>query len=149
MRKLFSGLPQHVTKDTWRTHGPFSEFHVNLRGFLHCYALAGSCASINLMPYSVWKSSILPELTQTYMTLWSLQIPDFVVVDFDHRHESLNSRAMFLENKVMALLEDVYEKQDLPSSLAKESHHINLDPNLKFTADYNHRRSTIDVIDML
>ncbi|GJU73486.1 reverse transcriptase domain-containing protein [Tanacetum coccineum] len=34
-----------------------------------CLALADLCASINLMPLSVWKKLSLPELTPTYMTL--------------------------------------------------------------------------------
>ncbi|GJV10124.1 hypothetical protein Tco_1351665 [Tanacetum coccineum] len=34
-----------------------------------CLALADLCASINLMPLSVWKNLSLPELTLTRMTL--------------------------------------------------------------------------------
>nr|GEX22576.1 reverse transcriptase domain-containing protein [Tanacetum cinerariifolium] len=34
-----------------------------------CYALADLCASINLMPLSIWKKLFLPELTPTWMTL--------------------------------------------------------------------------------
>ncbi|GJW86766.1 reverse transcriptase domain-containing protein [Tanacetum coccineum] len=45
-------------------------------GITTCNALADLGASINLMPYSVWKDLALPELTPTC-------IPDFVVVDFE------------------------------------------------------------------
>nr|GEZ16301.1 reverse transcriptase domain-containing protein [Tanacetum cinerariifolium] len=38
-------------------------------GMDECLALADLCASINLMPLSVWKELELPELTSTYMTL--------------------------------------------------------------------------------
>nr|GEU69670.1 reverse transcriptase domain-containing protein [Tanacetum cinerariifolium] len=34
-----------------------------------CHALADLCASINLMPFSIWKKLTLPELTATRMTL--------------------------------------------------------------------------------
>nr|GEY70969.1 reverse transcriptase domain-containing protein [Tanacetum cinerariifolium] len=74
-------------------------------GMAKCLALADFGASINLMPYSVWKKLLLPELTPTCMTLEladrSISRPvgvvedvyvkvglfhfltDFVVVDFD------------------------------------------------------------------
>ncbi|GJV75280.1 reverse transcriptase domain-containing protein [Tanacetum coccineum] len=74
-------------------------------GMYECLALADLCASINLMPFSVWKKLSLPELTPTCMTLEladrSITKPigiaedvpikvgvfhfpaDFVVVDFD------------------------------------------------------------------
>ncbi|GKC73003.1 reverse transcriptase domain-containing protein, partial [Tanacetum coccineum] len=74
-------------------------------GINTCNALADLGASINLMPYSVWKNLSLPELTPTYMTLeladhsisepigiaedvyvtvGKFQFPaDFVVVDFE------------------------------------------------------------------
>ena len=38
-------------------------------GLVECYALADLGASINLMPYSVWKKLSLPELIPTCMTL--------------------------------------------------------------------------------
>ncbi|GJU37781.1 reverse transcriptase domain-containing protein [Tanacetum coccineum] len=74
-------------------------------GMDECLALADLCASINLMPLSVWKKLSLPEITPTCMTLeltdHSITKPidiaedvylkvgkfkflaDFVVVDFD------------------------------------------------------------------
>nr|GEU73336.1 reverse transcriptase domain-containing protein [Tanacetum cinerariifolium] len=77
-----------------------------------CMALADLGASINLMPLSVWKKLVLPELTLTRMTLElaTRTVPypagiaedvfvqvgkftfpvDFVVVDSDHRDESIH-----------------------------------------------------------
>nr|GEY40496.1 reverse transcriptase domain-containing protein [Tanacetum cinerariifolium] len=70
----------------------------NKEKMVECLALADLGASINLMPYSVWKKLSLPELTPTYMTLEladrSISQPvrvaedvyvlaDFVVVDSD------------------------------------------------------------------
>lgn len=74
-------------------------------GMVECFALADLGASINLMPYSVWKKLSLPELTPTCMTLeladrsisrllgivedvfvkvGKFHFPaDFVIVDFD------------------------------------------------------------------
>nr|GEV32736.1 reverse transcriptase domain-containing protein [Tanacetum cinerariifolium] len=74
-------------------------------GMAECLALADLGASINLMPFSVWKRLSLPDLTPTYMTLeladHSISYPvgvaedvyvkvgsfhflaDFVVIDFD------------------------------------------------------------------
>nr|GEZ24821.1 reverse transcriptase domain-containing protein [Tanacetum cinerariifolium] len=77
----------------------------NFLGMAECLALADLGASINLMPYSVWKKLSLPDLTPTCMTLeladrsiskpvgvaedvyvkvGSFHFPaDFVVIDFD------------------------------------------------------------------
>nr|GEZ60261.1 reverse transcriptase domain-containing protein [Tanacetum cinerariifolium] len=79
--------------------------HCDFLGMDECLALADLCASINLMPLSMWKILSLPELTPTCMTLEladrSISRPigvaedvyvkvrkfhfsaDFVVVDFD------------------------------------------------------------------
>ncbi|GJU23975.1 reverse transcriptase domain-containing protein [Tanacetum coccineum] len=84
-----------------------------------CNALADLGASINLMPYSVWKNLSLPELTPTCMTLEladrSISEPigiaedvyvtvgkfqflaDFVVVDFEPDPRTFNSREEFLK----------------------------------------------------
>nr|GFC81616.1 reverse transcriptase domain-containing protein [Tanacetum cinerariifolium] len=40
-----------------------------LCGIAECLALADLDASINLMPFSVWKKLSLPDLTPTCMTL--------------------------------------------------------------------------------
>nr|GEV28190.1 reverse transcriptase domain-containing protein [Tanacetum cinerariifolium] len=41
----------------------------NFLGMDVCHALADLCASINLMPLSIWKKLSLPELTPTWITL--------------------------------------------------------------------------------
>nr|GEU94174.1 reverse transcriptase domain-containing protein [Tanacetum cinerariifolium] len=87
-----------------------------------CLALADLGASINLMPLSMWKGLLLPELTSTCMTLkladrtesklvsiakdvkvkvGMFHLPaDFVVVDFEpDPPSSLNSRAVFLKDQ--------------------------------------------------
>ncbi|GKA33415.1 reverse transcriptase domain-containing protein [Tanacetum coccineum] len=51
------------------TPGRFLLFLVDYSGINTCNALADLGASINLMPYSVWKNLSLPELTPTCMTL--------------------------------------------------------------------------------
>ncbi|GJS54893.1 reverse transcriptase domain-containing protein [Tanacetum coccineum] len=94
-------------------------------GINTCNALANLDASINLMPYSVWKTLSLPELTPTcmtleladrsisepigiaedvYVTVGKFQFPaDFVVVDFEPDHRvppsTSNSREEFLKDK--------------------------------------------------
>ncbi|GJT82738.1 hypothetical protein Tco_1057080 [Tanacetum coccineum] len=60
-------LLKQVTKETWNP-GRLS-FHGEFSGLIHATPLAGFCACINLMPYSVWKNLSLPELTPTCMTL--------------------------------------------------------------------------------
>ncbi|GJR41000.1 reverse transcriptase domain-containing protein [Tanacetum coccineum] len=110
-------------------------------GINTCNALADLGASINLMPYSVWKNLSLPELTPTcmtleladrsisepigiaedvYVTVGKFQFPaDFVVVDFEPDPPSTsNSREEFLKDQ-------------------------------SYTANYNHMTANrIDVIDM-
>ncbi|GJX92823.1 reverse transcriptase domain-containing protein [Tanacetum coccineum] len=99
-------------------------------GITTCNALADLGASINLMPYSVWKDLALPELTPTCMTLeladrsitepigiakdvrlmvGKFQFPaDFVVVDFepDPRVPLILGRCFL---KTSHALIDVYE----------------------------------------
>ncbi|GJS55747.1 reverse transcriptase domain-containing protein [Tanacetum coccineum] len=103
-------------------------------GINTCNALADLGASINLMPYSVWKDLSLPELTPTCMTLeladrsitepigiakdvclmvGKFQFPaDFVVVDFepDPRVPLILGRSFL---KTSLVLIDVYEDYDL------------------------------------
>ncbi|GJV31878.1 reverse transcriptase domain-containing protein [Tanacetum coccineum] len=110
-------------------------------GINTCNALADLGASINLMPYSVWKNLSLPELTPTcmtleladrsisepigiaedvYVTVGKFQFPaDFVVVDFEPDPPStFNSREEFLKDQV----------KPTPFSLAIED-----DPTSQFT----------------
>ncbi|GJR75129.1 reverse transcriptase domain-containing protein [Tanacetum coccineum] len=91
-------------------------------GINTCNALADLGASINLMPYSVWKNLSLPELTPTcmtleladrsisepigiaedvYVTVGKFQFPtDFVVVDFEPDPPStFNSREELLKDQ--------------------------------------------------
>ncbi|GJT71974.1 reverse transcriptase domain-containing protein [Tanacetum coccineum] len=99
-------------------------------GINTCNALADLGASINLMPYSVWKNLSLPELTPTcmtleladrsisepigiaedvYVTVGKFQFPaDFVVVDFepDPRVPLILGRSFL---KTSRALIDVYE----------------------------------------
>ncbi|GKA48800.1 reverse transcriptase domain-containing protein [Tanacetum coccineum] len=74
-----------------------------------CLALADLGASINLMPFSVWKKLNLPDLTLTCMTL-ELADPDFVVVDFepDPRVPLILGRCFL---KTSHALIDVYEEE--------------------------------------
>ncbi|GJW65733.1 reverse transcriptase domain-containing protein [Tanacetum coccineum] len=138
-------------------------------GITTCNALADLGASINLMPYSVWKDLALPELTPTCMTLeladrsitepigiakdvrlmvGKFQFPaDFVVVDFepDPRVPLILGRCFL---KTSHALIDVYEGE-ITLRVGKEAITFNLDQTSKYTADYDHMTANkIDVIDM-
>ncbi|GKF14374.1 reverse transcriptase domain-containing protein [Tanacetum coccineum] len=91
-------------------------------GVLH-NALADLGASINLMPYSVWKNLSLPELTPTCMTLE-------------------------LEDRSISEPIDVYEGE-ITLRVGREAITFNLDQTLRYTANYNHMTANrINVIDM-
>ncbi|GJZ00653.1 reverse transcriptase domain-containing protein [Tanacetum coccineum] len=138
-------------------------------GITTCNALADLGASINLMPYSVWKDLALPELTPTCMTLeladrsitepigiakdvrlmvGKFQFPaDFVVVDFepDPRVPLILGRCFL---KTSHALIDVYEGE-ITLRVGKEAITFNLDQTSKYTADYDHMTANkIDVIEM-
>ncbi|GJT51492.1 reverse transcriptase domain-containing protein [Tanacetum coccineum] len=138
-------------------------------GINTCNALADLGASINLMPYSVWKTLSLPELTPTCMTLEladrSISEPigiaedvyvtvgkfqflaDFVVVDFepDPRVPLILGRSFL---KTSHALIDVYEGE-ITLRVGREAITFNLDQTSRYTADYNHMTANrIDVIDM-
>ncbi|GJX90703.1 reverse transcriptase domain-containing protein [Tanacetum coccineum] len=102
-------------------------------GITTCNALADLGASINLMPYSVWKDLALPELT--------------LVCDFEpDPRGTFNSGDVFL--KTSHALIDVYEGE-ITLRVGKEAITFNLDQTLRYTADYNHMTvNKIDVIDM-
>nr|GEV01143.1 hypothetical protein [Tanacetum cinerariifolium] len=88
-------------------------------GMAECLALADLGASINLMPYSVWKRLSLSYLTPTCMTL-----------ELDDR----------LITSPVGIAEDVY---------VKESITFNLDQTLRYSANYNDMTAKrIDVIDV-
>ncbi|GJS86488.1 reverse transcriptase domain-containing protein [Tanacetum coccineum] len=113
-------------------------------GINTCNALADLGASINLMPYSVWKTLSLPELTPTcmtleladrsisepigiaedvYVTVGKFQFPtDFVVVNFepDPRVPLILKRSFL---KTIRALIDVYEGE-ITLRVGREAHVI-------------------------
>nr|GFB50841.1 reverse transcriptase domain-containing protein [Tanacetum cinerariifolium] len=126
-------------------------------------------ASINLMPYSVWKRLPLSDLTPTYMTLeladrlitspvriakdvyvkvGSFHFPtDFVVVDFDAdpRVPLILGRSFL---KTVKALIDVFEGE-LTLRVGKEAITFNLDQTSRYSANYNDMTAKrIDVIDV-
>ncbi|GJX32559.1 reverse transcriptase domain-containing protein [Tanacetum coccineum] len=138
-------------------------------GINTCNVLADLGASINLMPYSVWKNLSLPELTPTcmtleladrsisepigiaedvYVTVGKFQFPaDFVVVDFepDPRVPLILGRSFL---KTSRALIDVYEGE-ITLRVGREVIRFNLDQTSRYTANYNHMTANrIDVIDM-
>ncbi|GJZ13296.1 reverse transcriptase domain-containing protein [Tanacetum coccineum] len=138
-------------------------------GITTCNALADLGASINLMPYSVWKDLALPELTPTCMTLeladrsitepigiakdvrlmvGKFQFPaDFVVVDFepDPRVPLILGRCFL---KTSHALIDVYGGE-ITLRVGKEAITFNLDQTSKYTTDYGpYTANKIDVIEM-
>ncbi|GJV63658.1 reverse transcriptase domain-containing protein [Tanacetum coccineum] len=138
-------------------------------GINTCNALADLGASINLMPYSVWKDLSLLELTPTCMTLeladrlitepigiakdvrlmvGKFQFPaDFVVVDFepDPRVPLILERSFL---KTSRALIDVYEGE-ITLRVGKEAITFNLDQTSRYTANYNHMTANrIDVIEL-
>ncbi|GKB71763.1 reverse transcriptase domain-containing protein [Tanacetum coccineum] len=138
-------------------------------GINTCNALADLGASINLMPYSVWKNLSLPELTPTcmtleladrsisepigiaedvYVTVGKFQFPtDFMVVDFgpDPRVPLILERSFLKTNHALI---DVYEGE-ITLRVGREAITFNLDQTSRYTANYNHMTANqIDVIDM-
>nr|GEU94487.1 reverse transcriptase domain-containing protein [Tanacetum cinerariifolium] len=140
-----------------------------LIGMAECLALADLDASINLMPYSVWKKLSLSDLTPTCMTLEladrSISRPvgvaedvyvkvgsfhflaDFVVVDFDaNPRVPLILERSFL--KTGRTLIDVFEGE-LTLRVGKKAITFNLDQTSRYSANYNDMTANrIDVIDM-
>nr|GEW58636.1 reverse transcriptase domain-containing protein [Tanacetum cinerariifolium] len=138
-------------------------------GMAKCLTLADLGASINLMPYFVWKKLSLHELTPTCMTLeladrsisrpvgvaedvyvkvGSFHFPvDFVVVDFDaDPRVPLILERSFLKTKIDLI--DVFECE-LTLRVGKEAITFNLDQTSRYSANYNDMTTKrIDVIDM-
>nr|GEV76697.1 reverse transcriptase domain-containing protein [Tanacetum cinerariifolium] len=134
-----------------------------------CLALADLGASINLMPFFVWKRLSLPDLTPTCMTLElvnrSISRPvgvaedvyvkvgsfyfssDFVVIDFDvDPRVPLILERSFL--KTRRALIDVFEGE-LTLRVSKEAITFNLDQTSRYSANYNDMMAKrIDVINM-
>nr|GEV11014.1 reverse transcriptase domain-containing protein [Tanacetum cinerariifolium] len=122
-----------------------------------CHALADLCASINLMPLSIWKKLSLPELTPTQMTLEltdrSITRPkgvakdvfikvgkfhfptDFVVVDFEaDPWVPFILRRSFLRT-VRALI-DVYG-EEITLWVNYESVTFNLNQTMRYSSTYD------------
>nr|GEV45782.1 reverse transcriptase domain-containing protein [Tanacetum cinerariifolium] len=138
-------------------------------GMAESLALADLGASINLMPFSVWKRLSLPDLTPTCMTLEladrSISCPvgvsedvyvkigsfhfsaDFVVVDFDaDPRVPLILRRSFL--KTERALIDVFEGE-LTLRVGKVAITFNLDQTSRYSANYSEiMAKRIDVINM-
>nr|GEY13114.1 reverse transcriptase domain-containing protein [Tanacetum cinerariifolium] len=138
-------------------------------GLAGCLALADLGASINLMPYSVWKRLSLSNLTPTCMTLelddhsitspvgiaedvyvkvGSFHFPaNFVVVDFDDdpRVPLIIGRSVL---KIGRDLIDVFEGE-LTLRVGKEAITFNMDKTSRYSANYSDMTANrIDVIDM-
>nr|GEV65313.1 reverse transcriptase domain-containing protein [Tanacetum cinerariifolium] len=138
-------------------------------GMAECLALADLGASINLMPFFVWKKLYLPGLSPTYMTLeladHLISRPvgvaedvyikvgtfhfsaDFVVVDFgaDPRVPLILRRSFLKTGRALI---DVFEGE-LALHVGKEAITFNLDQTLRYSANYNDMMAKrIDVIDM-
>ncbi|GJT32259.1 reverse transcriptase domain-containing protein [Tanacetum coccineum] len=138
-------------------------------GIDKCLALADLGASINLMPFSVWKKLNLPNLTLTCMTLeladrsisrpigiakdvnvkvGVFQFPaDFMVVDFepDSRVPIILGRRFL---KTSRALIDVYEGE-LTLRVDNEAITYNLDQTSRYSVNYNDMTANrIDVVEL-
>ncbi|GJS02065.1 reverse transcriptase domain-containing protein [Tanacetum coccineum] len=134
-----------------------------------CLALADLGASINLMPFSVWKKLNLPNLTPTCMTLeladrsisrpigiakdvnvkvGVFQFPaDFVVVDFepDPRVPLILGRCFLKTGRALI---DVYEGE-LTLRVGNEAITYNLDQTSRYSVNYNDMTANrIDVVEL-
>nr|GFC02779.1 reverse transcriptase domain-containing protein [Tanacetum cinerariifolium] len=138
-------------------------------GMAECLALADLGASINLMPYFVWKRLSLFDLTPTcmaleladrsitsligiaedvYVKVGSFHFSaDFVVVDFDAdpRVPLILERSFLKTGKALI---DVFE-DELTLCVGKEAITFNLDKTLRYSANYSDMTAKrIDVIDV-
>ncbi|GJT67165.1 reverse transcriptase domain-containing protein, partial [Tanacetum coccineum] len=116
-------------------------------GINTCNALADLGASINLMPYFIWKNLSLPELTPTCMTLELADRSISELIDFepDPRVPLILGRCFL---KTSRTLIDVYEGE-ITLRVGREAITFNLDQTSRYTANYNHiTANRIDVIDM-
>nr|GEV71107.1 reverse transcriptase domain-containing protein [Tanacetum cinerariifolium] len=98
-------------------------------GMAECLALADLGASINLMPFSVWKRLSLPDLTPTYM---SLELADRSI------------------SRPVGITKEVYVKVGkLTLQVGKEAINFNLDQTSRYSTNYSDMTAKrIDVIDM-
>ncbi|GKC62819.1 reverse transcriptase domain-containing protein, partial [Tanacetum coccineum] len=134
-----------------------------------CHALADLGASINLMPFSIWKKLSLPELTPTWMTLEladrSITRPkglvedvfvkvgkfyfptDFVVVDFeaDPRVPLILGRSFLRTGRALI---DVYG-EEITLRVNDEAVTFNLDQTTRYSSTYDDMSvNRINVIDV-
>nr|GEV62152.1 reverse transcriptase domain-containing protein [Tanacetum cinerariifolium] len=134
-----------------------------------CHALADLGASINLMPFSIWKKLSLPELTPTRMTLEladrSITRPkgvvenvfvkvgkfdfptDFVVVDFeaDPRVPLILGRSFLRTGRALI---DVYG-EEITLRVNDESITFNLNQTMRYSSTYGDNSvNRVDVIDI-
>ncbi|GKB40987.1 reverse transcriptase domain-containing protein, partial [Tanacetum coccineum] len=109
-------------------------------GMVECLALADLGASINLMPFSVWKKLNLPNLTPTCMTLEladrSISRPIGIAKDVNVKVGT--SRALI----------DVYEGE-LTLRVGNEAITYNLDQTSRYSVNYNDMTANrIDVVEL-
>nr|GEW82498.1 reverse transcriptase domain-containing protein [Tanacetum cinerariifolium] len=134
-----------------------------------CHALADLCASINLMPLSIWKKVSLPKLTPTRMTLKlpnrSITRPkgvaedvfvkvgkfhfptEFVVVNFkaDPRVSLILGRSFLRTSHALI---DVYG-EEITLRVNDESVTFNLNQTMRYSSTYDDNSvNRIDVIDI-
>nr|GEX03605.1 reverse transcriptase domain-containing protein [Tanacetum cinerariifolium] len=110
----------------------------DLLGMAECLALVDLGASINLMPFSVWKRLYLPDFTPTYMTL--------ELADHSISHPVEVAEDVYV--KTGRALIDVFEGE-LTLRVGKEAITFNLDQTLRYSANYRDMTTKrIDVIDM-
>ncbi|GJY07719.1 reverse transcriptase domain-containing protein [Tanacetum coccineum] len=132
-----------------------------------CYVLADLGASINLMPISIWKKLLLPELSPTRMTLeladQSITYPkglaediyvkvgkfhflaDFVVVNFeaDPRVPLILGRSFLKTGRTLI---DIYEGE-ITLRVDNEAVTFNLDQTMKYSSTNDKSVNRIDIID--
>nr|GEV35752.1 reverse transcriptase domain-containing protein [Tanacetum cinerariifolium] len=112
-------------------------------GMAECLALADLGASINLMPFSVWKRLSILDLTPTCMTL---ELADRSISRRRLRLQRMSTSRSFL--KTRRALIDVFEGE-LTLRVGKEAITFNLDQTSRYSANYSDMTAKrIDVIDM-
>ncbi|GKE55579.1 reverse transcriptase domain-containing protein [Tanacetum coccineum] len=112
-----------------------------------CLALADLGASINLMPFSVWKKLNLPNLTPTCMTLELADRSISRPIDFepDPRVPLILGRCFL---KTSHALIDVYEGE-LTLRVDNEAITYNLDQTSRYSVNYNDLTANrIDVVEL-
>ncbi|GJY86041.1 reverse transcriptase domain-containing protein [Tanacetum coccineum] len=114
-----------------------------------CLALTDLGASINLMPFSVWKKFNLPDLTLTCMTLEladrSISRPIGIAKDVNVKVGVFQFPADFVTSRALI---DVY-KGELTLRVGNEAITYNLDQTLRYSVNYNDMMANrIDVVEL-